>query len=484
MNRQELVPSEVPAGQLTTGDILNQNIGSYDALKKGTLLTPDTIRLVVQLMGNKPVAILREEETRRTSATARATHAAVTDKEQIADMISERIDAAFKKDRAEVTGENLEEFSSLYNLGTSEMDSADQVEAAKIINSIDEISKEIAAIESGPKETKTVLLQKLTERVKMVDSVYTGILSARQEAVKALEKITSDFLDETGPNRESSILLKDIMDQRANYIGNHCLNVAVVSLATAIELTKIMEQKLTSKEITKDLGILRTIKFKSFSREELIKLGFAAFVHDIFLKKVFPDLKYNSRINSQRDLSQVERHASESYHLMKQFEMDYHVNKAVLQHHERMDGSGTPDGVNGRMFSKYTAIISFADRYISLTQPNPFTPNLHPTAAIKRMLTAEKEGFDSDVMIAFARAATMIPIGSWVQLEDGMIGYSCRPVPGSNLPLVRTVIAADGTALPAAAETDPSFPGQRINRLLTKEEIARLNQDWESLYIL
>ena len=213
--------------------------------------------------------------------------------------------------------------------------------------------------------------------------------NARQEAVKALEKITLSFLEETGPNRDSSILLKDIMDQKLNFLGNHSLNVAIVSLAAAIELTKIMEQKLNNKDISKDLKVLRAIKFKSFSKEELIKLGFAAFVHDLYLKKVFPNLQWNDKITTQREKSQIERHPSESYHIMKQFEMDYHVNKAVLQHHERIDGTGYPDGITGRMYSKYTALISFADRYVSLTQPNPFSPNLHPT---RRYQTAAHRG--------------------------------------------------------------------------------------------
>ena len=87
-------------------------------------------------------------------------------------------------------------------------------------------------------------------------------------------------------------------------------------------------------------------------------------------------------------------------------------------------------------------------------------------------------------MIAFARAATMIPIGSWVQIENGQIGYSSRPIPGSNLPQIRLVMAPDGTKLDNATETDPSFPGQRIEKLLTMEMVSRINSNFEELYIL
>ena len=473
----------VPSSALKAGDMLAQDIGSYDNFKKGTTLTPSLIEQLERLMGQNPVSVERETAA-KNNESGEKNAVRTADANDISDLISERINAAFNKQKEEITRDNLTEYSSVYNLDMSDMDSADQAEAAKIINSIDEISKQISELESGPKHTKETIRLRLQERVQLIDNVYTGLLNARQEAVKALEKITLAFLEETGPNRDASILLKDIMDQKSNFLGNHSLNVAIVSLAAAIELTKIMEQKLNNKDISKDLKVLRAIKFKSFSREELVKLGFAAFVHDLYLKKVFPHLQWNDKFETQREKSQIERHASESYHIMKQFEMDYHVNKAVLQHHERMDGTGYPDGITGRMFSKYTALISFADRYVSLTQPNPFSPTLHPTAAIKRMLTVEKSGFDSDVMIAFARAATMIPIGSWVQIEDGKIGYSSRPIPGSNLPQIRLVMGPDGSKLDEPTETDPSFPGQRIDKLLTKEIVKKINPNFEELYIL
>jgi len=230
------------------------------------------------------------------------------------------------------------------------------------------------------------------------------------------------------------------------------------------------------------MNLLRIIRFKTFTKEELVKLGFAAFVHDIYFKKAFPGLTPNRKLGTLSDQSNIEKHASESYHIMKGFEMDYHVNKAVLQHHERVDGSGFPDGVTERMFSKYTSIISFAERYVSLTQANPFNPVYHPTAALKHIMTKEKEGFDTDVIISFAKASTMVPIGSWVQLENSLIGYASTRIDGSNLPMIRAVMQENGESLPTPREFHAALPGNRVSKLLMKEQLAAINRDYKTFY--
>lgn len=406
-------------------------------------------------------------------------------KEAMDDLIAKRIDDAFSRNAltADASPDNLNTISEQKNINLDSMDRNERADAIKILNIVGQAWHETEQILKGPKLEKTSLANRFQQRANNVDTVYGGLISGRHEAIKILETMASGFIDEAGPNQDASLLLKDIISQEQRFLANHCLNVAVVSLATAIELNKMMTGKLDDPNLQKDINLLRAIRLKTFTREELIKLGFAAFIHDIYYKKVFPHLKHSDALNALADRSNIERHASESYHLMRQFEMDYHVNKAVLQHHERADGSGSPDGITDRLFSKYTAVLSFADRYITLTQPNPFSPLFHPTLALKRIMTTEKAGFDLDVMVAFAHAGTMVPIGSWVLLEDGTIGYSSRREEGQNLPLIHPVMRSSGEPIEAPSDIDPRYEGSRIRQLLLAEDLLAINPNYASLYL-
>ncbi len=478
----------IEVNKLKEGSILAEDIGVYDSLKAGTILTTSLIKTIQSINGIDLVKIRsfendfeQEEAAKKVNGDKKHYKQKISDMEEKnldhADSISNKIDKMLA--RRKVTIENVKEVGEDKNINFDSFDNNEKGEAVKILNSIETAMTQIEEIESKPKISKEPLLNKMIKKVKDVDDTFLGLINARQSAVKNLENIVSSFIDETGPNMDSSILLKDILMQPEKYLANHSMNVSIICVSTAIELTKIMTNKLNDPSIQKDFHLLKIIKNKTFNRQEIIKLGFAAFVHDIYFKKIYPDMSSDYKLTSLTDQSNVEKHASESYHLMKQFEMDYHVNKAVLQHHESIDGSGFPDGVTERMFSKYTAILSFAERYITLTHPNPFNSTLHPTTAMKKLLTVERNKFDTDILLAFTRSATMVPIGSWVLMENGYIGYSTNRIEGSNLPIIRAVMKSTGEKLDTFENKNPTEPSNRIDKLLQHKDLFLLNKDYQ-----
>ena len=60
MSNTRLETTTVSSSDLKAGDILAQNIGSYDSLKQGTQLTPSLIEQIQRLMGNKQISVDRE----------------------------------------------------------------------------------------------------------------------------------------------------------------------------------------------------------------------------------------------------------------------------------------------------------------------------------------------------------------------------------------------------------------------------------------
>ena len=130
------------------------------------------------------------------------------------------------------------------------------------------------------------------------------------------------------------------------------------------------------------------------------------------------EFKFNISNQALSDL-----HTSEGFHLSKRLNVDFEVQNAVYQHNERFDGSGNPNGTLPRLFSKYSAVLMFAEHFIESTTMNPFVEKpQNPRVFLLNLLNKERSKFDGDVIYSFIRAASMYPVGSWVFLKDEKIG--------------------------------------------------------------
>jgi hypothetical protein len=126
----------------------------------------------------------------------------------------------------------------------------------------------------------------------------------------------------------------------------------IVSLITAIELTKMIKEKSDQLAASDSTPSSRSAR-SSFSLEDLVNLGVAALLHDIEIKNKFPHLHFDDKHGYEWD-SIVDLHPSNGFHICKKLNIDFDVQRAVYQHHERFDGSGFPNGLFPRFFAKYT----------------------------------------------------------------------------------------------------------------------------------
>ncbi|RME92893.1 MAG: hypothetical protein D6767_02220, partial [Candidatus Hydrogenedentota bacterium] len=245
-----------------------------------------------------------------------------------------------------------------------------------------------------------------------------------------------------GPNRDTTALFLSYEFAGSNYLMTHTLNTILVSLAVAIELSKIMEKKLTEPNIANDIKKVVICSRKIFTKKQLIEIGIAALLHDMYFKEAIPNLDKTYKF-SLKEQSIIEKHPAEAFHYLKQNLplLDFEVTKAVYQHHEYLDGSGFPTGVEGRLFSRYSPVLSFAVHYVEHTTENPFHQMKHPHIVFNSMMTKLRRKFDDDLLLAFARGSGIFPLGSWVLLNTGHIGVVFRNNPQApRNPVVRAVL--------------------------------------------
>jgi hypothetical protein len=92
----------------------------------------------------------------------------------------------------------------------------------------------------------------------------------------------------------------------------------------------------------------------------------------------------------------------------------------VLQHHERLDGSGYPKGLKGSNISELTQILSIADTYDAQISGRCSQPPVPPARALSELYRAAVAGqYATSLVQQLIHLLGVYPIGSLVRLNTG-----------------------------------------------------------------
>lgn len=90
----------------------------------------------------------------------------------------------------------------------------------------------------------------------------------------------------------------------------------------------------------------------------------------------------------------------------------------VLQHHERIDGTGYPLGFDAPKICQFAKILSVADVYDALVTKRPYKDALSQRDAVEMLMSMTNQ-LDIGVMRAFMSSMILYPVDSIVQLSNG-----------------------------------------------------------------
>jgi PAS domain S-box-containing protein/putative nucleotidyltransferase with HDIG domain len=112
------------------------------------------------------------------------------------------------------------------------------------------------------------------------------------------------------------------------------------------------------------------------SKDAVAGIRVTAFLHDIG-KIVVPAeiLSKPSRLN-EFEYSIVKTHPEVGYEILKELEFPWPVAQVILQHHERLNGTGYPKGLNGESIIKEARIMAVADVTEAMCSHRPYRPSL------------------------------------------------------------------------------------------------------------
>lgn len=129
---------------------------------------------------------------------------------------------------------------------------------------------------------------------------------------------------------------------------------------------------------------------------EGIKLG--AMLHDIGKVMVPMEILNRPGRLSKPEFEIIKTHPNVGYDIVEKVEFIWPIGEMILQHHERLDGSGYPNGLKGDEIILEARIIAVADVLEAITSHRPYRPALGLDKAIEVLCEGRGTAFDATVI--------------------------------------------------------------------------------------
>lgn len=158
--------------------------------------------------------------------------------------------------------------------------------------------------------------------------------------------------------------------------------------------------------------------------------------------------------------------------LLKSGVTDAVVLKMVRNHHERLDGSGYPDGLAGETIPKAARIAAVADVFDAVTSERAYKRRMSGRKGVSLLMDSIGTHLDSEVVGVFVGAFGMYPPGTGVVLSDGRSGVVAAPGERGVLrPKVLVQRGKNGEALSPAVFLDLSAASDVFIRSCAGEHV-------------
>lgn len=208
-------------------------------------------------------------------------------------------------------------------------------------------------------------------------------------------RVVADVVDAVSTNVNSAMWLANLEQQHAD-TATHSMNTCVLAVAFA--------------------------RYLGYSGEALENIGMGALLHDVGKLRVPLSVLEKPTRLSPAEREVIQQHPVDGYNVLR-VTGGYpdEVLNIVRWHHERVSGSGYPDGLRGEDIPKEVLIASMADVYDEITGERVYSAGVPPHEGLNAMSRDAPHDFGGELMTEFIRCMGIYPIGSVVKLSSGVL---------------------------------------------------------------
>ncbi len=233
------------------------------------------------------------------------------------------------------------------------------------------------------------------EARKTVHSIMDDVRFGKQIETVKVENVVSKMVESIFRNQDA-LLSMGRLKKADEYTFMHSMSVGVLMIAFA-----------------KHLG---------FDKETLQNVGFGAIMHDIGKMHVPQELLLSDKKLDDDEYEIMKEHVVHSRRVLEKTDGIPPVSiQIAAQHHERIDGSGYPDGLKGDEISKFGQAAAIADVYDAMTSKRKYQQRYEPTEVLRKLFEWSEHFYDRQMVQQFIRCVGIYPVGTLVRLESGLL---------------------------------------------------------------
>lgn len=257
-----------------------------------------------------------------------------------------------------------------------------------------------------------------TDTREYIINTYEDVKQNRKVNVKKAKGLVNDMRENITFNPHAMQWLT-YLKERHEYTLTHSINVCILALTFG--------------------------KHMQLPRTELDLLGLGALLHDIGKLKTPSEVLDKPGRLTPEEFEIMKAHPVEGHKILKDDElMPAESLEVVLHHHERKNGQGYPDQLDGESISLLTKMASIVDVYDAITSDRCYHDAISPYKALQDIYKWAEKDFDIELVEEFMACMGIYPVGTIVELNDGQIGIVLSSTENTRLrPIVLMVKDAD-----------------------------------------
>lgn len=279
-----------------------------------------------------------------------------------------------------------------------------------------------------------------------VKSIGENLFSRPEESKIEAARLVQGMADSMLMDTEIAInLMKDKIGGEEVY--HHSLNVTLLSLMLAKELKA--------------------------PPEAIHLLGMGAIFHDIGKVEIPDRVVRKTEALTKPEVALLRQHCAYGVEIGRKLNLGSESMNVINQHHEYVDGSGYPKGLQGPQISLLSKIVAITNTYDNLCNPANPAKALTPHEALSTMYAQQRGLFEAAPLNTFVRCMGVYPPGTIVVLSNDSIGMVTSV--NSARPLKPTVLIYDPAvpkeeAILAELEHEPDVT---ISRTLKPQQLPQ-----------
>ncbi len=214
---------------------------------------------------------------------------------------------------------------------------------------------------------------------------------------------------------------KESMEALSQEIADKLAELDPVTIFECMNLQRPVEEKLQRHSLNVAFLNGMQAKWMGMGRDRVKRFILAGLLHDIG-KTLIPEKILNaSRRLTGDEIEMARMHTVYSERMLKE-QFDDEVGRAVRHHHERLDGTGYPDGIAGQEISLSARVTAISDIYDAMISVRKEKSSGLPFNVLDMFYEGGAEGLDRKLVLGFIKKMHLAYMDKRVIMSNGRLG--------------------------------------------------------------